>query len=281
MANINVYDLHRRHLAGESLSAIARAVGVKKCDTVKNWFVKLGLATRGSDDLSGKLDVYSKKIITMFNDGNSVKKIAEEFMVARNVIVRVLKKNNIAPRNRSESMFLRMAQASPEERKEFARKANAAAKGRKCSIEERCKRAKTREDIKYAYRGEILAAEMFNKAGIDTVLQKACGPYNIDIFITKYSIAVEIFGGRWHCSGRHAERFRKRFDYIINSKIIPVVVWVVKDFPFDQSAVEKIIAIGEESRHNESVWRAEHVLRGDGQACTIGKGQLDYLPGVV
>ncbi|MDY6811182.1 MAG: hypothetical protein SW127_19565, partial [Actinomycetota bacterium] len=141
--------------------------------------------------------------------------------------------------------------------------------------------AESRERTCKTHRGERLVAKMFNDIGIDTVLQKACGPYNIDIFVARYSIAVELFGGHWHSHGLHAERFRKRFDYILNCNFIPVIVWVTRNYPVEQAAIDKIVAIGEESRHNKAIWRTEHVIRGDGNVSAIGQTNLDYLPGVV
>src|SRR5258708_37807109 len=66
--------------------------------------------------------------IALFQSGMSVKAIASRFNVARHVITRHLKIAGITPRNRSESMYLRMSQTNSDERVALTRASHAARK---------------------------------------------------------------------------------------------------------------------------------------------------------
>ena len=51
------------------------------------------------EELSSK----SKKLYSLYKDGNSLKVIAEKYSVSRGVITRIFQKNNLKIRNRSNS----------------------------------------------------------------------------------------------------------------------------------------------------------------------------------
>lgn len=226
-----------------------------------------------------RMDIDVDNLIQLYNSGESVKHLAELLGVSRPLITRRLHENGITPRNRSESMFLRMSRTPPEERARLANAAHAAVRGHRRTEEELCKRAITRQQSgKSATPIEIRLAEMLEDRGLRTVKQMAAGPYNIDIAITEPPIAVEIFGGNWHASGRHAERYRKRCDYLLDHGWVPVIIWVVRDYPLQVAAADYLVALVEAVRLDKAAFQQEQVIRGDGQLTTLGCNNLKYRP---
>lgn len=275
MDNLNIIDLHARYMAGESFTALAPTAGVKKGDTIKAIFIKHGLPLR-KVAAPNRHAINADQLLQMVNEPLSVNVIAKRLGVDRGVITRRLKELNITPRNRSEAMFLRMQQTTPQERQLLTRKANIAIRGKKRTFEDLCKRAVGKQNIKYASALELKIIQHLAHFRVETIPQKAIGPYNVDIALADNPIAVEVFGGNWHASGRAASRFRKRFDYLINAGWLPIIIWVTNSYPLSTRAAQKIISIMEESRHNQSMWGHEHVIGGNGEPCPIGQGKLDY-----
>lgn len=115
-------------------------------------------------------------------------------------------------RNRSEQQQARMDAATAETKSMLTRKANAAAKGRKASREERVKRAKTIEG-RVGSDKERLVIDFLIKNGFSCTPNKAIDFYNADIGIGK--VTVEVFGGGWSISDRaRIARYLKRTKYI-------------------------------------------------------------------
>jgi very-short-patch-repair endonuclease len=276
MIDFNPQEAHRRYLNGESLTQIAQSYGMKKGDTLKARLNKCGIAVDTSRILSTRRQIDVQKLIELYRSGWSVKKLAEHFSADRNAIGRRLKENGITPRDRSESMFLRMEQTSPEERLRLTTAAHNSVRGAKRSIQEKMRRAAVREDIRYCSPIELRLINMLTDRGIKVIPQKAVGIYNIDIAIAPLRIAVEVYGGHWHAGGNHARRFRERFDFLINAGWTPIIVWVSKQNPLTRGAADYIVSIAEKLRLNEPVGRHEHVISGGGQPSAIGSSKLNY-----
>ena len=217
MINFNAREAYDRYLAGESLTQLAIAYGVAKGDTIKARILKDGINFQVRGVVHNRLSIDIHQILKLYRSGFSVKKIAEHLGCNRSVIIQRLKENGIIQRNRSESMFLRMEQTSPEERQRLSAAAHNAIRGKKKTIKELRKRAIGKQNIKYSSPIELELIKHFRDLGIEVIPQKAIGVYNIDIAFAHAPIAVEVFGGHWHTVGRHAKRFRKRLDYIIKS----------------------------------------------------------------
>jgi len=272
--NVDIEYFHNLNKGGVSTEELGRMVGIKG-ETIKRRLERADFPIFKYKSPEYR-NIDNDKTISLFNNGMSTKALAEKFSVQRSTVDRFLKNNGVCPRGQSESMINRMANTPEDERKKLTANANASMRGRKVPFEEQCNMAVGREKACKVFRGERIAGEMLQELGIDIVYQKAVGAYNVDIFLPEYSVAVEIFGGHWHSFGHHAAIFRKRFDYIINSKMIPIIIWVTKDYPFEISAAKKVVSICKESRHNKAMLGHEHVLRGDGQCCAIGKSNLNY-----
>jgi len=202
--------------------------------------------------------------------GESEQKIAKSLGVSRSVIARRLAEAGIRRRTESEIRKLMWKKiTSSTERKRLMSAAHAAIRDVTQSEEHRCKIAITREQRQIGIeRAERILADKLRKYGLTITLQKAIGRYNVDIAIHEGSIAVEIFGGHWHGHGRHAARFRKRFDYLLNSGWLPIIIWVTKHFPLELKAIEYLVSLAKRRSSGESFRCQEHVIRGDGYMAT-------------
>jgi hypothetical protein len=72
------------------------------------------------------IDVDIKRLVDLYDLGKSVKELSKIFGVSRGAIHLRLRDRGIIPRNRSQSMYLRMSQTSDEERKILTTKARIA-----------------------------------------------------------------------------------------------------------------------------------------------------------
>lgn len=182
----------------------------------------------------------AKNLCRCYIEGESEKAISDRLNIGRSVTRRVLVENGVEIRSMSASAYPRQSRATPEERRKNAEAAHAAVRGTRQSFEHLCKRAATNEQrgLMSKYERTIFdALQRFNP-----IPQKAVDAYNIDLAFAERSVAVEVFGGGWHKGGRHAKRFRKRTDYLLNRGWEVIIVWVIKHYPLTKGTIDYILA---------------------------------------
>ena len=111
--------------SGNTLIDIAKRFGIK-AQHLSLRMRKLGHAVIDYR----KRQLPKNELIKLYTSGWSVKKLAEKYKVDRKTIASRLIQEGIKPRNRSESMFNRMAFTSEEERKRLVQRANEAVRNR-------------------------------------------------------------------------------------------------------------------------------------------------------
>jgi len=256
------------HQAGQTVDQIAERFGVSRNVVYRN-FQRLGVK------LTGNRSIYDENAaIQAFLDGGSVKGVAEQFGVQRNTITALLRKHGITPRSRRDAMLLRMAQATPEERQRLTEAAHAACRGRRVPEECQIRIAEGRERTKAHASPDALAlAEILAERGLPVTLEKAFGPYNIDIALDERSIAVEIQGGNWHGFGRHGARLGKRREYIFSRGWHLVEVWRLHcDASVTMQAMADNLITELETLSLDPSGRGEHrMIRCNGQALPASK----------
>lgn len=180
------------------------------------------------------------------------------------------KKLGLLVRDGSASMTLRMGQTSKRERLKITKAAHDAVRGMRHTRRQLANRALGVEAkpprMSSAERqfSELLAAE-----GLNFKFQKALGTYNLD-FAVEGCVSVEIFGGRWHGTGRHRARFQKRTRYLLNNGWHQVIVWVAgrkpNCFPSALSYVKTLLDVTRrlpaDVRQNLVVWCDGQVFPG-------------------
>jgi very-short-patch-repair endonuclease len=203
----------------------------------------------------------------------SIKAIANQFGVSRGLINKRLKSIGIVPRTRSDAMFVRMSQTSKKERIRLTKAAHDSIRGQKQNFEHRCKLAITLENkgIVKSLNERKLIKMLKDKGFDDIVPQKAFGPYNIDVALSKSRISVEIFGGGWHAHGLHAKRFAKRIKYILDCGWTPIIIWIdERTCPLGVGAIEYIITLSKKISTSKALRCKEHMIRGNGNTSIAG-----------
>jgi len=266
--------------SGMSMNEIAKQFGVNP-EAIRKRFIKRGIPRRSISEAQRL--AWAKKrcfdideAIRLYESGSLYIDIARKFGVHWNSVRSALIRRGVKSRSISEVQKIKISRLSKEEIARQTKAAHDAVRGMRRTMEDLCKRAKGKE-IKqsHATRIERICAQMLWKEGFACVLQKAIGPYNVDIAITEPPITVDIFGGNWHASGRHAARFRKRFDYILDQNWLPVIIWVIRDYPLEIRAIEYIVSLAEKIRGGETIGRQEHMIRGNGEPTTIGENNFN------
>lgn len=271
-------DICSRHLVGESYSEITKNLGIGS-STIARVLTRNGIATPGRG--KNRIELPVTEIIELYNSGFHANELGRMFGVNRIVIERRLDEAGIGKRTPAEANRIMMAGRTREENIRNALAANVATRGAKQPIERQHKMAMGRERLlNNVSNDEFALWELLWDRCISFTPQKAVGKYNVDVAINEFPIAVEVFGGMWHAHGHHAGRFRHRFDYLLDRGWIPVIIWADnsanRPWPIGVGAVEYLVSLIQRFRRNEPIPRQEQVIRGDGNACSIGKANLDY-----
>lgn len=205
-------------------------------------------------------------LISRYVAGEPEQKLAREFGVSRPTIRRRLIEFGIQPRNISQSMHIMQSKLSDAERLARAAKAQATRRGQVDSDSVKAKRANTRERLAlHGTEVETVLAERLRKSHYRVTQQKAVGIYNVDVAIESPRVAVEIFGGHFHASGRHAARHHKRVKYLLDSGWHVVIVWAdAKHYPVSDGCYDYLRKFANEMRRNPSPSRQYRVILGNG-----------------
>ena len=216
-------------------------------------------------------------LIDFYLSGVSEKEVAERAGVNRWTFRKRLEERGIAPRGRSESMSVRMSRASREERLRLTAAAHDAVRGKPLPLEQVCKRAAGKERTgAHIVPSERQLAEQIEAMGLSVTLQKAVGPYNIDVAVEAPPIAVEVFGGNWHAGGRHRARFRERTEYLLDRGWSVVVIWVDgRRYPLGVRAAQYVVSLAKGIRSDPSGRCKYRVILGDGQPAPRLKSYLN------
>jgi very-short-patch-repair endonuclease/transposase len=266
--DIDAANLGSRYSSGESISDIANSFGVSM-NVIERRLKELGIKHR-TDSESRRLrwgtpTVDPAMLASEYLRGESEKAIAVKYGIARGTIRTMLVARGVTIRNQSVANACRMAKLTPEQRLALAKNAHAAVRGIPQSEEYRRKIAKAREvNGTKPSAGEALLLKLLKARGLNPIVEKAIGRYNVDFALAKSAVAVEVFGGHWHAIGDHARKYRERMDYILNEGWLPIIVWHNALYPINERGVDYIVSV-----HESRCWRKtrrskEHVIWGNG-----------------
>lgn len=258
--------------SGVEVKELAERFNVGKT-TIRRRLDSVGVIMRGRKK---KIDI--SLMVSLYNAGSSVNALSKRFDVDRRTIYKRLVEVGITPRGPSESMYIHMGQLSAKERSRRTAAAHSAIRGKRQTFEHLCKRAIGVEASGEGSRIEKRCISWLSDAGFSCTPQKAVGPYNVDIALDGFPVAVEIFGGNWHAYGEHAARFEKRVEYILNAGWHLVIIWVIRDYPLEPGAIDYIVSLAELISSGKAERCEEHMIRGDGELTSFGYRQLHGLP---
>lgn len=207
-------------------------------------------------------------LVQNYLSGMTLAQLAQHFGVRPETVRRALVDAGAPPRDRSAVMRQRMKTADPEERKRLTRAANAAVRGSHTPIERLACRARSIQQRGRLNTREQQVQQGLLARGIATVAQQAVGPYNVDLAAAP--VAVEVYGGGWHFSGRHAARFPKRTVYLANAGWHMLVLWNSTYRPLDAATLDHAAAFIKEARRNPALRRQYRVVRGAAEVTAAG-----------
>jgi Zn-dependent peptidase ImmA (M78 family) len=257
--DLNVDDLIKIYESGKSMKQIADLYGVSQ-KVIRTRLLPTGCIRKRIID-----DLPEDAIVADYVAGKSENNIALDRNVSRNVVRRILLKNGIIIREQIEANRLMMSSRTAEMNAINVAPAHNAVRGRKHSFEHRCKIAKTRELRAIQGSGYEVALGMM--ISNDFVPQKAIGVYNCDF--ASNTIAVEVHGGNFHSFGRHAERSIKRINYILDSGLNMVIVWIDKRVhPLTVGCADYITAFSNLASSDPTIRGQYRVIWGDGNDVT-------------
>ena len=208
-------------------------------------------------------------MIEEYLSGKSIKQLALEHGFSRQVVYRVLRQNNIHIRGRSESMYVRMAQTPPEERKRLALAANEAKRGLANTPEMLHKRALAHKRFIGEFEQEFIDA--LSNAGIPVIPQEPFLSYNFDIGCG--DIAVEI---HTQTASPLSPRFIKKLMDCVKAGKSMLYVWInPQHVVLTGDCYKNVISIVQEFRRNPPARSKYWVIRGTGELYASGSFDSD------
>lgn len=272
---INSNDIIKLYNSGKSISELTKLFRCRD-ERIKKILVDNGIEIR-NPNIRKELPV--DEIASLYNSGMSENALAKKFSVSRNVIRRRLEEAHVVIRGRTEANQLMMSKRTSDENARNSRAAHDAVRGKTYSHEELCKRAFTREQTftEFTSPYERAIADELTNRGIKFIPQKAIDKYNID-FAVFDNIALEVYGGGWHAYGSAAARFNERSKKIFDSRYTIVLCWIGFNYEFIPSAIVDYLISLNDILSSDPTSRGKHyMIRGDGERCTIGNSNLDYI----
>jgi hypothetical protein len=215
-----------------------------------------------------RTDIDIDDLVEKYLSGKSEKFLSEYFGIARTAIRTRLLSREVVPRNRSEAMFERMRQATPDEIFHLTEKAHDAVRGRKRSEREMYKSAiKKQATLSKIGNGETMLSEWLADFGLDPVLQRAIDRYNIDIAVAP--VAVELLVSKANPFSRSNDT--RKIKHLCDRNWAVVYVWVTKSHFLSRDAAKYIRSIFDLVKADPSQRGQYWVIRGSGELYSRGK----------
>lgn len=273
--DVDLDDLFRRYLAGESPSKIAPTIGVSTAWVYKR--LKEAGITRtpteakrlAADRKVAANEGWIADAVRLHLEGATQDQIAEVVGRAQSTVSSVLLRRGYRI-ERSAASTRRWASMTAEQRAAQVGAAHEAVRGMTRALGDLERRALGKERTRaHATIEELELAACLERLGIECVPQKAIGKYNIDIGAEP--VAVELFGGNWHADGRHRARLPQRVEDLADAGWNLYIAWCALGRSLDIPAVaQDVIAFLELSRRDPAFRRQYRVVWGDGELVASG-----------
>lgn len=264
--SFNVDDIIRLRKTGISVNQIAKELSVP--------IFRVNLVLKDTDLLGFKhlkfsLNEKENEIIKDFNDGISCKKLASDYKTCRNVIYRILNNHSIIGRTRSQSAFIRMSNATFEEKRKNACAANEKMRnmGEIWHLSQSIKRAITRGiSLSEIGDNEVFVFEQLKINGFQPIQQAPVSSYNIDILCGNTAIEIHKEG----CHPHNRSLYRKRIINLLKCGLNIIYVKWSKKTDINTIAINKLMAFLKFSSINPSDCGKYWVIRGTGEVLFSG-----------
>ena len=208
-------------------------------------------------------------LINQYLSGKSIKKLASDYGFCRQVVYRVLREHGVHIRDRSESMFVRMSQMTPEERKANAMAAHAAKRGVSNSEDSLYRIAQHKKKRVGVFEKDF--CEKLEEAGITVFPQEPFLRYNLDIGCG--DIAVEIHTQK-ACPLN--KRYVNKIVNCLEGGKSMLYVWISpRNLVVDDLCYQNVVSIVQEFRRNPPARSKYWVVRSTGEIYAAGSLDSD------
>jgi very-short-patch-repair endonuclease len=206
-----------------------------------------------------------RQIIYYYQRGVASYVIAKKFGVSNTYVRTLLNKSGIKLRGHNTTNKMSASRRTPEENKAITQKAAEANLGSVHTPIHRAKLALARE--RKPAIDEVYERPLVNlciKLGIKVVPQKAFDRFNVDLYLPKENVVIEIFGGGFHNKKDAVELFNNKINYLASKKIPVLIVWADK-LTYNPEIVLKIA---------QKCKKKLEIINGDGTSTTRGLNDI-------
>ena len=205
------------------------------------------------------------QIIHYYRRGVASYLIAKKFGVSNTYIRNLLKKRGIPLRGHNITNKVSASRRTPEENRAITQKAAEANLGSVHTATHRAKLAIARQlnpTIDPVYEKPLV--DLCKKRGIAIIPQKAFFKFNVDLYLVKENVVIEIFGGGFHNKKQAVDLFNNKIAYLSRKKVPVVIVWADKL----TYSPEDVLAIAQKATKKLTI------INGDGTPTTRGLNDI-------
>ena len=173
-----------------------------------------------------------KQIIYYYKRGVASYLIAKKFGVSNGYVRNLLESQGIKLRGHSVTNKISAKKRTPEENHAITKAASRANRGSTHTLRHRSKLALSRQKsptIDPIYEQPLV--DLCKKRGIEIIPQKAFNKFNVDLYLVKENVVIEIFGGGESCCMTYREFLEKSFKiYGLGSFNFPKHAFAERNF---------------------------------------------------
>lgn len=206
-----------------------------------------------------------KQIIYYYKRGVASYLIAKKFGVSNGYVRNLLESQGIKLRGHSVTNKISAKKRTPEENHAITKAASRANRGSTHTLRHRSKLALSRQKnptIDPVYEQPLV--DLCKKRGIEIIPQKAFNKFNVDLYLVKENVVIEIFGGGFHNKKEAVDLFNNKIEYLSKNQVPVLVVWADK-LTYDPQKVLKA---------SSSVSQRLTVINGDGTPTVRGLNDI-------
>jgi len=166
------------------------------------------------------------QIIYYYRRGVASYLIAKKYGISNTKVRSILRKNGVPLRSHDITNKISAARRTPEENIAITQKAAEANLGSVHTATHRAKLALTRQlnpTIDPVYEQPLV--DLCKKMRVEVIPQKAFSRFNVDLYLPKENVVIEIFGGGFHNKKDAVELFNNKIAYLSKNNIPVLVVW--------------------------------------------------------
>lgn len=170
-----------------------------------------------------------KQVVYYYQRGVASYQIAKHFGVSNTLIRSILKKSGVKLRGHNVTNKMSARRRTPEQNKEITKKASEANLGSVHTASHRAKLALARQlnpTIDPVYEQPLV--NLCKKLKVEVIPQKAFARFNVDLYLPKENVVIEIFGGGFHNKKDAVELFQNKMDYLSRNNVPVLIVWADK-----------------------------------------------------